>query len=90
MNKERKKLIIKAYKSLDNLDIVLDKPFYFLLSDYAKEYFSYEIEEGKIAYEAFFHKLYFDEALMFYYKGKKQGFYKNYFFSPYKAYMILN
>lgn len=86
MDKIRKKLIIKAYKSFDNLDISLDKEFYFLMGDYAKAYFAYE-EEEIIDYEAFFHKLYFNDACFFHYKGNKQGFYKNYFFSKNRAYL---
>ncbi|MCR2120023.1 hypothetical protein [Campylobacter upsaliensis] len=37
-------------------------------------------KEEKILYEAFFHTLFLNNASLFHYRGKKQGFYDKYYF----------
>lgn len=67
MTKDLRKMILKAYKSLDSLGVSLHKNFYYTLGVYALEFFENEWEsyalgseslyidkEEKILYEAFF------------------------------------
>ncbi|EAI7390211.1 hypothetical protein COR16_06355 [Campylobacter upsaliensis] len=93
MTKDLRKMILKAYKSLDSLGVSLHKNFYYTLGVYALEFFENEWEsyalgseslyidkEEKILYEAFFHTLFLNNASLFHYRGKKQGFYGKYYF----------
>ncbi|HEG2237039.1 TPA: hypothetical protein SCS85_001426 [Campylobacter jejuni] len=81
MTKDLRKMILKAYKSLDSLGVSLHKNFYYTLGVYALGSESLYIDkEEKILYEAFFHTLFLNNASLFHYRGKKQGFYGKYYF----------
>ncbi|EAK3353430.1 hypothetical protein DB831_07145 [Campylobacter upsaliensis] len=90
MTKDLRKMILKAYKSLDSLGVSLHKNFYYTLGVYALEFFENEWEsyalgseslyidkEGKILYEAFFHTLFLNNASLFHYRGKSRVFMAN-------------
>lgn len=66
MTKDLRKMILKAYKSLDSLGVSLHKNFYYTLGVYALEFFENEWESYALGSES----LYID----------KQGFYGKYYF----------